>query len=190
MNSKPTPKFSGYTTYIFRKPQTPGHLGKLFDGVRCDWPLSPLHQIDIIGAMWTAIISAIAAIVGSAAAIFLTKLKERQAEWRSKKLSYYEEFFAAASGIVGDTSPPETKVRFATAVNNLHLIASHGVIVALHDFLDEIAVSNQERSQIRHDALWSILVWQIREDIDDPPTKSPERFKARLWASGIAGRNP
>lgn len=140
--------------------------------------------------MLAAIISALALIVASAATIFLTKQKEREAEWRQKKLTYYEEFFGAASGIVGETSPPDTKVRFATAVNNLHLIGSHGVIVALHAFCDEIAISNPDRSKDRHDELWSRLVWEIRNDLDDPPTKKPEGFSARLWASGIPGRNP
>lgn len=140
--------------------------------------------------MLAAVISAIALIVASAATIFLTKQKEREAEWRKTKLSYYEEFFGAASGIVGETSPPDTKVRFATAVNNLHLIGSHGVIIALHDFCDEIAISNQSRSKDRHDELWSRLVWEIRNDLNDPPTKQPAGFSARLWASGVSGRNP
>ncbi len=140
--------------------------------------------------MLAAIISALAVIIASAGTIFLTKQKEREAEWRAKKLAYYEEFFGAASGIVGETSPPETKVRFATAVNNLHLIGSHGVINALHAFCDEIAFSNQNRSAERHDVLWSRLVWEIRNDLDDPPTKKPDSFRARLWASGVPGRNP
>ncbi|MBV1917492.1 MAG: hypothetical protein KUG65_05450 [Sphingomonadaceae bacterium] len=140
--------------------------------------------------MITAIISALAAIIASAGAIYLTKQKEREAEWRAKKLAYYEEFFGAASGIVGLTSPPDTKVRFATAVNNLHLIGSQGVVVALHAFCDEIAISNPNRSADLHDILWSRLVWEIRSDLSDPPTKTPESFRARLWASGIPGRNP
>jgi len=135
--------------------------------------------------MWTALISALAAIIASAGAIYLTKQKEREAEWRAKKLAYYEEFFAAASGIVGDTSPPPTKVRFATAVNNLHLIGSASVIRALHAFCDEIAFSNQNRSKDRHDELWSRLVWEIRDDLDDPPSKDPAEFTARLWSSGV-----
>jgi hypothetical protein len=135
--------------------------------------------------MLAALISAIALIVASAATIFLTKRKEREAGWRAKKLAYYEEFFGAASGIVGKTSPPDTKIRFATAVNNLHLIGSEGVLTALHAFCDEIAFSNKNRSDERHDALWSKLVWEIRNDLDDPPTKSPTDFHARLWASGI-----
>jgi len=140
--------------------------------------------------MFAALISAIALIVASAATIFLTKRKEREAEWRGKKLAYYEEFFSAASGIVGDTSPPDTKVRFASAVNNLHLIASNGVLNALHAFCDEIAISNPNRSKDRHDRLWSKLVWEIRDDLNDRPTKVADDFTARLWSSGIAGRNP
>lgn len=140
--------------------------------------------------MLAALISAIALIVAATATIYLTKQKEREAEWRNTKLSYYKEFFAAASGIVGETSPPDTKVRFATAVNNLHLIGSNGVITALHAFCDEIAVSNKNRAKDRHDELWSRLVWEIRNDLDDPPTKTVDRFSARLWASGVQGRNP
>lgn len=136
--------------------------------------------------MWAAIISALALILTSAATILLTKQKERAAEWRARKLAYYEEFFGAASGIVGKTASPEAKVRFATAVNNLHLIASAGVILALHAFTNEIAESNKDRSDERHDRLWSRLVWEIRADLNDPPSRRPETFRARLWASGVS----
>ena len=136
--------------------------------------------------MLTAIISALAAIIASAGAIILTKQKERDAIWRAKKLAYYEEFFAAASGIVGKTAPPDAKVRFANAVNNLHLIGSLGVIKALHAFTGEIAASNSANfTQKRHDELWSRLVWEIRSDLGDAPTKDPADFRAILWASGV-----
>lgn len=135
--------------------------------------------------MLTALISALAAIIASAGAIVLTKAKEREAAWRAKKLAYYEEFFGAASGIVGDATPPDAKVRFATAVNNLHLIASAEVIKALHAFTDEIAQSNAaSMTKERHDLLWSRLVWQIRADLGDPPGRA-DTFEARLWASGV-----
>ncbi len=134
--------------------------------------------------MIAAIISALAAILVAAGTVFLTKQKERDAIWRAKKLAYYEEFFAACSGIVG-VAPPDAKIRFATAVNNVHLIGSHSVIKALHHFCDEIAESNPIRSLERHDTLWSRLVWEIRADLGDPPTKSPNGFQARLWASGV-----
>ena len=135
--------------------------------------------------MLTALISAFAAIIASAGAIYLTKQKEREAAWRAKKLAYYEEFFGAASGIVGDTAPHEAKIRFATAVNNLHLIGSASVIKALHAFTDEIAQTNAaSMTKERHDQLWSRLVWEIRADLGDPPG-DPATFEARLWASGV-----
>lgn len=143
----------------------------------------------MLTAMWPVLIPALALIVTSAATILLTKHKERAAEWRSKKLAYYEEFFGAASGIVGETAPPDAKIRFATSVNNLHLIASNGVIAVLHGFCDEIAESNQHRSRDRHDMLWARLVWEIRRDLNDAPTRTPEAFEARLWASGVTRHN-
>lgn len=137
--------------------------------------------------MLAALISALAAIIASAGAIYLTKQKEREAAWRAKKLSYYEEFFGAASGIVG-SAPAAAKIRFATAVNNLHLIGSKDVIVALHNFTDEIAESKSpETTKERHDELWSRLVWEIRADLGDAPGDKSS-FTARLWASG-AGTN-
>ncbi|MEC3910034.1 hypothetical protein U5A82_05950 [Sphingobium sp. CR2-8] len=80
------------------------------------------------------------------------------------------------------------KIRFATAVNNLHLIGSANVIRALHAFTDEIAESNSPgMTKERHDQLWSHLVWEIRDDLGDPPGDK-STFTARLWASG-AGTN-
>src|SRR6218665_2653161 len=129
--------------------------------------------------MLAALISALAAIIASAGTIYLTKQKEREAAWRAKKLAYYEEFFGAASGIVGENTPREAKIRFATAVNNLHLIGSESVIRALHAFTDEISLSNAANmTKERHDQLWSKLVWQIRADLGDAPS-NPATFEAR-----------
>lgn len=141
-------------------------------------------------SMWIALaaaITALATIAVPAATFFLTKRAERDAIWRAKKLDYYEAFLQAASDIVGADSPESAQMRFATAVNNLHLVGTLGVIKALHDFTDEIAASNPNKRQERHDALWTRLVWEIRSDLDDPPTRDPASF-ARLWASG-KGRN-
>ena len=103
--------------------------------------------------MWAAIISALALNLTSAGAIFLIEAKERAADWRAKKLAYYEEFIGAGSGIVGEAAPPNAKIRFATAVNNLHLITLNDVLTALHLFCDEIAESNKNRERDRHDVL-------------------------------------
>jgi len=34
-------------------------------------------------------------------------------------------------------------------------------------------------------SLWSRLVWEIRDDLGDPPKKSPDTFQAMLWASCV-----
>lgn len=129
-------------------------------------------------------VPALVAIFVSVGAIYLTKQKEREAIWRAKKLAYYEAFFGAVSEIAEPQPQRESQVRFATAVNNLHLVGAPGVIRELHALCDEIKVSNLNKSQERHDALWSRLVWEIRTDLDDPPTKRREDFRAILWSSG------
>jgi hypothetical protein len=101
-----------------------------------------------------AIVSAAAAIVVPALSFYLTKQKERQAEWQRYKFEIYKELVASLSGIVGTDSTPEGNRRLAAACNTLHLVASQGVIVALHEFQDEIRVSNANRDSDRHDALY------------------------------------
>ena len=88
------------------------------------------------------------------------------------------------SGIVGTDSTPEGNKRFAAACNTLHLIASQGVIVALHDYQNEIRVSNANRDDDRHDTLLSRLEWEIRKDLRIPGNPPMEDFHAILWCSG------
>jgi hypothetical protein len=133
-----------------------------------------------------AIISAAAAIVVPAISFYLTKSKERQADWQRYKFELYKELVQSFSGIVGTDSTPEGNRRFASACNTLHLIASKGVLDALHEFQDEIRVSNASRSDERHDALLSRLEWEIREDLRIPHNPPFSQFNARLWCSGSA----
>src|ERR1039457_1147688 len=136
-----------------------------------------------------AIDSAAAAIVVPAASFYLTKQKERQAEWQRYKFEIYKELVASFSGIVGTDSTPEGNRRFAAACNTLHLIASQGVIVALHEFQDEIRVSNANKDGDRHDALLSRLEWEIRKDLRIPGNRPVNEFKAILWCSGSPSQN-
>ena len=136
-----------------------------------------------------AIISAAALIAASALSIYLTKAKERDAAWRDKQLEYYEEFFAAVSGIVGERPEPPAKIRFANAVNKLNLIASQEVIEAVQRMCDEIAETNQTNfSKETHDRLLSELTYAVRRDLKIPAKDDGETFSVRLWASG-AGTN-
>ncbi|KWV94440.1 hypothetical protein [Erythrobacter sp. AP23] len=136
--------------------------------------------------MWTAIISAAAAIIIAALTHLFNKSREREATWRAKKLEYYEAFFRACSGISGGADPPnDAKIAFANTMNDLHLIASQDVIDVLHELQEIVAESNAHKFSVeRHDEIWSRLVWYIREDLGDAPQKPIGKFKARLWASG------
>ncbi len=131
-----------------------------------------------------AIISAAAAIVVPAVSFYLTKQKERKADWQRYKFEIYRELVQSFSGIVGTDSTPEGTRRFAAACNTLHLIASQGVITALHKFQSEIRVSNANRDNARHDALLSRLEWEIRKDLRIPGNPPMSEFKANLWCSG------
>ena len=131
-----------------------------------------------------AIISAASAIVVSAVSFYLTKSKERQADWQRYKFELYKELIQSLSGIVETDSTPEGNRRFAGACNTLHLIGSIGVLESLHQFQDEIRVSNTNRDADRHDVLLSRLEWEIREDLRIPHNPPFRQFKARLWCSG------
>ena len=131
-----------------------------------------------------AIISAAAAVVVPAVSFYLTKRKERAADWQKYKFEQYRDFLASLSGIVGIDSTPEGNRHFAEACNTLHLLASQRVLTALHNFQDEIRVSNPHRSDEKHNALLSQLVWDIRDDLGMPQTGDIQDCKARLWCSG------
>ena len=138
-------------------------------------------------AITVALISAGAAfVVAPAISYYLTKKKEREADWRKYKFEQYKEFVTALSGIVGTDSTPAGNQRFAVACNTLNLIASKAVTTALHEFQDEIRVSNTNRSRTRHDALLSRLIWEIRADLGIPGTPAVTEFAAGLWCSGAA----
>jgi len=53
------------------------------------------------------VISAAAAIVVPAVSFYLTKQKERQADWQRYKFEIYKELVQSFSGIVGTDSTPE-----------------------------------------------------------------------------------
>lgn len=77
-----------------------------------------------------------------------------------------------------------TKRNFASACNTVHLIASKGVLDALHGYQNEISVSNANRDDATHDRLLSRLEWEIREDLRIPDNPPVEEFTAHLWCSG------
>ena len=139
---------------------------------------------------WTAsilvaLIAAAATAATAALTFFLTKAKEREALWRTQKLDHYKAFMAALNAIVGPPAPTEDRVRFANAANNIFLVGSRAVLVALRAYLDETADTNPDRPIDRHDELLTALVVAIREDVGVKGAALPDGFIFRLWS----GRN-
>ena len=151
------------------------HLGR---GVLMDAPIA------------VAVISAAAAIVIPAIGFYLTKKKEREAEWQKSKFEHYKELVLSFSGVVEADSTPEGKVRFARACNTLLLVASKDALDALYDFQNEIRAPNPARSKATDDALLSRLVWHIRADLRIPQNPEESAFNARLWSAGAAPERP
>lgn len=131
-----------------------------------------------------ALITATAGIIASALTYYFAKQREREAEWRKHKLEHYKTLLTAMNGIVGETAPSENKVAFASAVNNVMLVASPEVLTALRAFLDEIAESNKSRDSERHDKLLTALMYAIRDDVGIKPNRADSTYQFRLWASG------
>ena len=129
-----------------------------------------------------AIITAGTGVLVSAITFFLTKAKEREADWRTQKLEHYKAFLVALNAIVGPPAPSEDRVRFANAANNLFLVGSKDVLVSLRDYLDATADSRTQVDLDRHDKLLTLLIVAIRKDIGVRGKPLPERFEFRLWS--------
>ena len=116
---------------------------------------------------------------------FLTKRNDRRVAQHNLKLSQYQEFMDALAGSLRSVATEESLLRFARATNTLQLVASNEVIVALHALHEQISNSNGDpRYDADNDRALSKLIWEIRNDLNDPPTPTPAEFSARLWASG------
>ena len=125
-----------------------------------------------------SVVAAASGVIVTAVSYYLTKKKERDADWRKYKFEQYKEFLLSVSGTVGTDSTPEGNRNFAKACNTLHLI------VALHAYQDEVRISNPSHSDIEHDARLSKLVWEIRKDVGIPGTPDEGEFSVHLWCSG------
>ncbi len=130
-----------------------------------------------------AIISATAVLLASALGSFLTKAKEREAEWRKQKLDHYKEMMAALSALVGTHSSHESRIRFANATNNIFLVGSPAVLLSLRDFLDATSDSSAPNHEENyHDKLLTALLFSIRDDLGIKPNKPDAAYSFKLWS--------
>jgi hypothetical protein len=129
-----------------------------------------------------SVIAAASGVIVAAVSYFLTKNRDREADWRKYKFEQYKEFMVSIGGSLGINSTPDGRRSFSSACNALHLIGSKGVLLALHSLLD--ATENSNLSRVTHDALLSKLIWEIRQDVGIPGTSDASEFSARLWSPG------
>ncbi len=134
-----------------------------------------------------AVIGALSSIFLAAFAYWTTKQKEREAEWRKEKLTYYKAFVESLSATVGADATPEGHRMFAKTTNNLLLFAPQSVIAAVDEFREEIRVSNTKSTRERHDELLAAMLMAIRKDIGIHPKDDRATFKPALWSSGQPG---
>lgn len=127
-----------------------------------------------------SVITAASAICVAAVTYLFAKQKERESDWRKYKFEQYKEFLISMSGALGRNPTLEGRLGFARACNTLHLIGSGEVLKALHELQDELEAPLDIRSQERHDALLSKLIWEIRQDIQIPRTTEMSQFVVQL----------
>ena len=133
----------------------------------------------------TAVVAASGAVVLAGATYWLTKNREREAELRKEKLEHYKDFVASLSGVISGESTAEGQRAFWRACNRLNLVAPQSVLRALQVFQQEIKVSNEGRSNARHDELMSKLFYEIRRDLGISPADEISTFRVGLWAAGV-----
>jgi hypothetical protein len=96
---------------------------------------------------------------------YLTRKRDREAEWRKLKFAQYQEFILALSGVLDGRSNPAAQARYADAVNSMGIIAPLPVLKAMAAYQSEISQSNLNKVRARHDKLLDALYKALREDI-------------------------
>ena len=139
----------------------------------------------MLESLGDSLVSAAALLLVAYITFVFNKKLQIEAAWREEKLLYYKEFVNSMSDIIQGEETPEGHRRFARATNNLHLIASREVLLALHSYREQISTANcAARDLNQDDLLLASLVRAIRVDLRLPDSKTIDTAVVRLWASG------
>ncbi|GAB4590884.1 hypothetical protein ETAR_04870 [Edwardsiella tarda] len=134
---------------------------------------------EIVTAVMASSTTLAVAVVG----YWFTKKREREAELRKERLDHYKELVSSLSDILEGDNNFQGKKRFAVACNNLNLVAPVSVLKALQLFQDETKSSNLGRTIERHDQLLSLLLVEMRRDLNIS-SEGELMLTFRLWAPG------
>ncbi|BCL85279.1 hypothetical protein [Ralstonia pseudosolanacearum] len=126
-------------------------------------------------AILAALASGVFALVGVIVTSILAQRREHEANWRQTKAQHYQEYISALSAMVSGRATPAAQERYADAVNALALVASPAVLDAVHAFQAEISYRNTTRSDEWHDALLSVAIHAMRDDIQPVSNRATVR---------------
>ncbi|MDU4004532.1 hypothetical protein [Pluralibacter gergoviae] len=129
----------------------------------------------------TAVMASSTALAVAVVGYWFTKKREREAELRKERLDHYKELVSSLSGILEGDNNLQGQKRFAVACNNLNLVAPVSVLKALQGFQDETKSSNPSRTLERHDQLLSLLLREMRRDLN-VSAEGELMLTFRLWA--------
>lgn len=111
-----------------------------------------------------AIIAGAASLFASALTFFLTKKKERDADWRRVRIEQYRELISAMSEVAGSNPTEAARRRLALASNHVGLFASPPVLRCLTALLDAVKVEHAKVLAKALECHPAVLLFPERED--------------------------
>lgn len=116
-----------------------------------------------------ALLATFTAIVTAIITDFLNKRSKLKFEERKLKEQYYLEFIHALSENMNNLESTEATIRYNHAFNNLVIIASPKVLLALYEFADLMINHLKDNSVVNYEAkyikMFTTLVKEMRADL-------------------------
>ena len=126
-------------------------------------------------------VTLLVAFGGGWTAHHLSARRDHESDWRKLKLTQYQEYVLALSGVIAGRDTPGAHRRYADAVNSMTLVAPRSVLEALHAFQVENAFSNKGRDSARLEVLQNALIRAMRNDVHPSGPKDPPALDFRLF---------
>lgn len=116
-------------------------------------------------ALTTTAVSACAAIIAVFITSYLTRRREREAEWRKLKIAQYQDLIRAISLNLEGRCTSASTALYSDAYNSTLVFAPIQVVNALQRYQDEITCTNQTPNVETQYQLCHELICAIRKDI-------------------------
>jgi hypothetical protein len=122
------------------------------------------------GGVMSTFSTVLIAVISAVAGYVVSKIRERQTNWRNLKFEFYKEFISAHSGMVDEDATDNNRIEFSRSCNRIALVASTEVLNLLNAYLSEISISNPSRRVENEIELRKKLIWAMRRDIGYLPS--------------------